>query len=163
MSTGHDRIGAAQRRWQDFAVGEDMAPQHFPLSVARLVLAVGANRDFNAIHYNTEEAQASGAPEMYANNFFLQGMWEKAVRAHIGLAGRIHRLSGFQMKSFNTAGDTVVVRGRVLRTWVDGERGMLEFDIWSENVHGVSVGPGRVLASLPLAAPGPASPPVLPP
>lgn len=143
----------AQRRWRDVVEGEDIAPQYFPLSVARLVLAVGANRDFNAIHYNTEVAQASGAPDMYANNFFLQGMWEKTVRAHIGLAGRIHRLSGFRMKSFNTAGDTVVVRGRVLRTWPDGGRGMVEFEIWSENAHGISVGPGRVLASLPLAAP----------
>jgi acyl dehydratase len=143
---------SAQRRWDDIAEGEEITPQHFPLSVARLVLAVGANRDFNAIHYNTEVAQASGAPEMYANNFFLQGMWEKAVRYHIGPAGVIHKLSGFQMKSFNTAGDTVVVRGRVLRTWREGERGLVEFEVWSENAHGVSVGPGRVLTSLPLAA-----------
>jgi hypothetical protein len=34
-----------------------VGPQHFPPSVARLVMAVGANRDFNAIHYNTEAWQ----------------------------------------------------------------------------------------------------------
>lgn len=141
-----------QRYWDDIHEGEELAPHHFPLSVARLVLAVGANRDFNAIHYNTEVARASGAPEMYANNFFLQGMWETAVRAHIGMAGVIRKLSGFQMKSFNTAGDTVVVRGRVARKWLDADTAYVEFEVWSENAHGVSVGPGRMLATMPRLA-----------
>ena len=144
-----------QRYWEDIDEGEDIVPQHFPLSVARLVLAVGANRDFNAIHYNTEVAQATGAPEMYANNFFLQGMWERAIRIHIGMAGTIRKLSGFQMKSFNTAGDTVVVRGRVARKWLDanqGDTGYVEFELWSENAHGVSVGPGRMLTTMPRKA-----------
>jgi acyl dehydratase len=139
-----------QRFWDDVNEGDELEPQRFPLSVARLVLAVGANRDFNAIHYNTEVARSSGAPEMYANNFFLQGMWEKAVRRYIGLAGTIHKLSGFQMKTFNTAGDTVVVRGRVLRKWKEDGRGYVEFEVWSENSTGLSVGPGRMLASMPV-------------
>jgi acyl dehydratase len=143
-----------QRYWHQVEPDDELEPQAFPLSMARLVLAVGANRDFNAIHYNTEVAQASGAPEMYANNFFLQGMWEKAVRNYIGLAGVIRKLSGFQMKSFNTAGDTVVVRGRVLRKWSDSGQGYVEFEVWSENAGGVSVGPGRMLAVMPLQAPG---------
>ncbi|MES2258473.1 MAG: acyl dehydratase [Pseudomonadota bacterium] len=138
-----------QRYWDDVIEGDEIEPERFPLSVARLVLAVGANRDFNAIHYNTEVAQASGAPEMYANNFFLQGMWEKAIRRYIGLAGVIRKLSGFQMKSFNTAGDTVVVRGRVLRKWLETDQGYVEFEVWSENANGVSVGPGRIIAVMP--------------
>jgi acyl dehydratase len=142
-----------QRYWEQVVEGEALEEQKFPLSVARLVLAVGANRDFNAIHYNTEVAQATGAPEMYANNFFLQGMWEKAVRHHIGLAGVIRKLSGFQMKSFNTAGDTVTVRGSVLRKWRDAGLGYVEFEVWSENSLGVSVGPGRMLTTMPCMGP----------
>lgn len=141
-----------QRSWEDVVEGEDLEPVAFPLTVYRLVMAAGANRDFNAIHHNSEIARASGAPDMYANSLFLQGMWERAVRNYIGLAGVIRRQSGFQMRIFNTVGDTVVVKGRVERKWQDEQTstGFVELAVWSENAKGVSVGPGRVVATLPM-------------
>lgn len=85
-------------------------------------------------------------------------MWERCVRRYIGNAGVIRRLSGFQMRIFNTVGETVVVKGRVLRKWIDESggsgddngAGLVELEIWSENSKGVSVGPGRMVAALPL-------------
>lgn len=143
--------------WDGVTEGEELAPLAFPLSVYRLVMAAGANRDFNSIHHNSDYAKASGAPEIYANNFLLQGMWERLVRGRIGLGGTIRRLSGFRMRLFNTAGDTVTVRGRVRRKWLeerDGPAvGFVEFEVWSENAAGISVGPGTVVATMPLATP----------
>ncbi|KQP14415.1 acyl dehydratase [Pseudorhodoferax sp. Leaf267] len=130
-----------------------LPPHSFPLTVHRLVVAAGANRDFNPLHHNSAYAQASGAPEMYANNFFLQGMWEKTVRAWIGPAGTLRALNGFRMRVFSTVGQTVVVRGRVLRTWRDGDAGCVEIALWSETAHGTTVGPGRVVATVPLRQP----------
>jgi acyl dehydratase len=118
--------------------------------VYRLVMAAGANRDFNPIHHNTEIAQASGAPEMYANTLLLQGMWERTARQYIGLAGVIRRLAGFQMRIFNTVGDTVVVKGSVERKWSADDLGFVELGMWSENSRGTSVGPGRIVATLPM-------------
>lgn len=143
-----------QRNWSEVAVGDMLPTLRFPLTVYRMVMAAGANRDFNAIHHNTAHAQSTGAPEMYANVLFLQGMWERTVREYIGLAGTLHAIRDFRMKSFNTAGDTVVVRGRVERKWIDegaepAQRHRLELKVWSENRHGVSVGPGVVEVSLP--------------
>ena len=147
---------ATQRHWDDVVEGEALESIRFPLTVYRLVMAAGANRDFNSIHHNSEVAQATGAPEMYANNFLLQGMWERTVRQYLGEAGVIRRLAGFQMRIFNTVGDTVVVNGRVERKWREDDVGFVEFAMWSENTKGVSVGPGRIVATLPLrgAAPG---------
>lgn len=143
-----------QRRWSDVAVGEALPSLSFPLTVYRMVMAAGANRDFNAIHHNTEHAQSTGAPEMYANVMFLQGMWERTVREYIGVSGVLHAIRGFRMKSFNTAGDTVLVQGRVERKWIDeaaddAHRHRLDLRMWSENRRGVSVGPGLVVVSLP--------------
>jgi len=143
-----------QRRWHEVSEGDNLAPVAFPLSVYRLVMAAGANRDFNAIHHNTEHAQATGAPEMYANVMLLQGMWERTVREYIGSAGVLHAIRGFRMKSFNTAGDTVTVHGQVERKWTDdsadaAQRHRLDLRLWSENRHGVSVGPGLAVVSLP--------------
>lgn len=138
--------------WEDVKVGEELGPLAFPLTVYRLVMAAGANRDFNSIHHNSEYAKATGAPEMYANNFLLQGMWERLVRRRIGLGGIIRRLSGFRMKVFNTVGDTVMVKGRVVAKYLEGDEGLVEFEVWSENAQGISVGPGRILARMPRAA-----------
>ncbi len=140
---------STQKYWDDVQEGEQLTPQVFPLSVYRLVVEAGANRDFNAIHHNSEYAQASGAPEMYANTLFLQGMWEKTVRNYIGLAGQLHQLKGFRMGIFNCAGDSVTVKGEVTRKWQDGGRHYVEIKMWSENAKGVSVGPGAIVASLP--------------
>ncbi len=139
-----------QRCWNDVVEGEPLESIAFPLTVYRLVMAAGANRDFNAIHHNSEVARASGAPDMYANTLLLQGMWERTVRQYIGLAGVIRRQTGFQMRIFNTVGDTVVVKGKVERKWREDESGFVEFAVWSENSKGISVGPGRIVATLPL-------------
>ncbi len=96
---------STQRYWEDISAGDEVPPVQFPLSVYRLVMEAGANRDFNSIHHNSEYARQTSAPEMYANTIFLQGMWERTVREFIGLAGTIKSLAGFRMKIFNTAGD----------------------------------------------------------
>jgi acyl dehydratase len=139
-----------QRYWDDVVAGEAIEPLDFPITVYRLVMAAGANRDFNAIHHNADVARATGAPDIYANTLLLQGMWERTVRQYIGLAGVIVRQSGFQMRIFNCPGDTVTVRGRVDRHWYDMGTGFVDIEIWSDNAQGMSVGPGHVRATLPL-------------
>ena len=138
-----------QRYWEDVVEGEAVPTLRFPLTIYRLVMSAGATRDYNAIHHNTEFARRSGAPDMYANGLLLQGMWERAVREYIGLAGVIRALRGFRMKIFNTVGDTVVVQGKVKRKWREGKDALVELEMWSENSKGVSVGPGTMIVTLP--------------
>lgn len=139
-----------QRRWSDIQPGDTLQPLAFPLSLYRLVMAAGTNRDFNSIHHNSEFAQSGGASGAYANVMFLQGMWERCVRNYIGLAGLIRSLEGFRMNSFNTEGTTATVHGKVLRKWrsEDGEL-LVEIEIWTKNGETVSVGPGSFITSLP--------------
>ena len=138
-----------QRYWEDVSVGEELPSVEYPLSIMRLVMMAGANRDFNSIHHNSEYAKMTGAPDMYANNTFLQGMWERAIREFIGLAGVIKRVKSFRMRSFNTVGDTVVTKGIVRKKWIEGNEALIEIETWCENSKGISVGPGFVIASLP--------------
>jgi acyl dehydratase len=114
-----------------------------------MVMEAGANRDFNSIHHNSEYAKASGAPEMYASTSFLLGMWERAVRDYIGLEGTITALRGFRMKKFNPVGTTTIVHGEV--TGIGPEPGQVELQVWCENSGDVTVGPGSVTVTLPLA------------
>jgi acyl dehydratase len=138
-----------QRHFEDVTMGERLNPVEFPLTVYRMVMEAGANRDFNSIHHNSEYAKASGAPEMYASTSFLLGMWERAVRDYIGLEGTIQSLRGFRMKKFNPVGTTTVVHGEV--TGTGPAPGQVELRVWCENNGDVTVGPGTVTLTLPLA------------
>jgi acyl dehydratase len=138
-------VSTTQRRLGDVSVGDELNPVRFPVTVYRLVMEAGANRDFNSIHHNTEYAQSTGAREMYANTFFLLGMWERAVRNWIGPAGTIVSVTGFRMRAFNYAGDTTTVTGTV--TGIDGT--LVSLEITSSNSGGVTVGPGTVTVTLP--------------
>jgi len=140
---------ALQRHWEDVEEGQEVSPVDFRLSVYRLVVEAGANRDFNSIHHNSEFARASGAPEMYANTGFLLGMWERTIREFIGLAGTVRRVAGFRMRVFNTAGQTVRVRGTVKRKWREDGVGLVDLELWSEVDGGVTVGPGVATVTLP--------------
>jgi acyl dehydratase len=139
-----------QRYWDDVEEGADMPPVAFPLSVYRLVVEAGANRDFNSIHHNSEYARASGAPEMYANTGFLLGMWERTVREFIGLGGSIRRIAGFRMRRFNTVGGTVVVHGRVKSKRREAGDALVDLEVWSELGGETTVGPGIVTVALPV-------------
>ena len=138
-----------QHYFEDVKEGDDVPSVNFDLTVQRLVIEAGANRDFNPIHHNSRIAVNQGAPEMYANNVFIQGMWNRTVEEFIGLGGRIKKVGPFRMRIFNTVGSTVVTKGTVKRKWQEKGENLVELEIWCENPRGVSVGPGPVLVSLP--------------
>lgn len=136
--------------WEDVSEGDMLPEEHFPLTTYRLVMAASGTQDFNSIHHNSEYAKATGAPEMYANNFFLQGMWEKTLRKYIGNSGIIKSLRNFRMVSFNTVGQTIRVKGHVKRKWQEESDYLIEVELRTENERGeTTVGPGSIVAILP--------------
>jgi acyl dehydratase len=137
-----------QRTIKDVSVGDDLPAVDFPLSVYRLVVAAGGNRDFNSIHHNSSYAKASGAPDMYASTFVLMGAWERIVRDFIGDAGTIRSITNFRMRKFNLVGSTMTVRGRVTDVRYDGT---VVLEVTSRVGDDLTVGPGVVEVTLPVA------------
>jgi acyl dehydratase len=142
-------IDQAQRYFEDVQPGEEIGAVAYPLTVYRLVMAAGGNRDFNSIHHNGEYARSTGAPDMYASSAFLLGTWERAVRDWIGTAGTIRSLRGFRMRRFNLVGDTTWVRGHVVSAELADGAGVVVLELRSENSAGITVGPGQVEVTLP--------------
>lgn len=150
MSSATTTAGAAGGlAFEDVAVGDVLPTVALPLTVYRLVMAAGSNRDFNSIHHNTEYARSTGADEMYANTSFLMSSWERSVRDWMGLGGRIRAIRGFRMRSFNYVGETMRVLGEVAAVRTEGDLGVVEVAIRCENSAGVTVGPGTVEVVLP--------------
>lgn len=126
-----------QRLLVDTQEGELLEPVSIPLTLQRLVMEAGANRDLSLIHHDRDVARATGAPDAYANTFFILGMFERLLREWMGLRGRIRAISNLRMKVFNTVGDTVVFKGRVER--VDSAEGTVVIELWSETDRGQTV------------------------
>lgn len=145
---------SVQRHWEQVAVGTEIGPIAYPLSLYRLVMAAAATRDFNSIHHNSAFARRTGAPDAYANTMVLQGMWERVAREYIGLRGRIVSLCDFRMRAFAPVGFVVVVRGRLADKWLDGAAGVIELELRSEIADTTVCGPGRIVAVLPRLSTG---------
>ena len=138
-----------QRYWEDVNEGDAIPPLTINITIARLVVEAGANRDFAQIHHNTPVSVATGAPDMYANNVFIQSWWERAVRDYIGLGGRFKKTGPFRMRIFNTAGESAVTTGEVTRKWEENGEHLVEIEVQTTISKGTSVGPGPVVVSLP--------------
>lgn len=103
----------AHRRIDSISVGEKLKPISIPVTLQRLVMEAGANRDFSLIHHDRNVARATGAPDAYMNTFFIAGMFERLLREWMGPQGNIRKITNLRMKVFNCVGDTAVFKGRV--------------------------------------------------
>lgn len=129
MSDEEDRTGAA------IVAGAQLPPFAVLLTLQRLVMEAGANRDFAPIHFDIDAARESGASGVYANTTFVETLFEALIRSWAGLAARIRTLE-FAMLDFNCVGEEITAGGEVtacrdepagctaeLRIWIDGPRG----------------------------------------
>ena len=139
---------AAGKHVDAVQIGEEIGPISIPVTLQRLVMEAGANRDFSLIHHDQEVAQATGAPDAYMNTFFIVGMFERLLRQWMGHTGRLRKISNLRMKVFNAVGDTVVFKGRVEE--VDTAHGCVCISLRSETDKGETVSADAVV-QLPLA------------
>ena len=126
-----------QRTIDAVTVGDELGPISIPVTLQRLVMEAGANRDFSLIHHDRDVARATGAPDAYMNTFFIAGMFERLLRDWMGHAGQLNRITNLRMKIFNSVGDTASFAGRVAE--VDGNTGQVVIDLRGETEKGETV------------------------
>ncbi len=121
----------------EIAAGMELPAISIPITLQRLVMEAGANRDFSLIHHDSQVARATGAPDAFANTFFLMGMFERLLREWTGPAARIRKIGPLRMLIFNAVGDTVQFTGAVEA--VDAVAGTVTLDLWGESERGRTV------------------------
>jgi hypothetical protein len=117
--------------------GDELPAISIPITLQRLVMEAGANRDLSLIHHDTKVAQATGAPDAFANTYFLMGMFERLMRQWAGHRARIRKIGPLRMLLFNAVGDTVQFNGVVES--VDEATGNVSLDMWVESDRGKTV------------------------
>ena len=127
---------SGQLTLKEVDVGAEIPVISIPITLQRLVMEAGSNRDLSLIHHNREVAQSTGATDAYMNTFFILGMFERMLREWMGMRGRLKKISSLQMKSFNVVGDVVHCRGKVT---AKQDNGTVNLDIWMENEEKITV------------------------
>jgi acyl dehydratase len=125
-------MSAATPTTPDFdriAVGDTLPGHSVAITLQRLVMEAGANRDFAMIHTDPVAAAKTGAPTAYANTIFLETLIEAALRGWAGPRAWIAEI-GFTMRSFNCVGMTAAAGGTV--TALHPDERVAELDIWVE-------------------------------
>jgi 3-oxo-4,17-pregnadiene-20-carboxyl-CoA hydratase beta subunit len=127
----------------DISVSDELPSIAIPITLQRLVMEAGANRDLSLIHHDTGVAKATGAPDAFANTYFLMGMFERLMRDWAGPAARIRKIGPLRMMVFNAVGDTVFFKGLVES--IDEAAGTVSLDMWVESDRGKTVTAKAVL------------------
>lgn len=120
----------------DVIVGSELPPISIPVTLQRLVMEAGANRDLSLIHHDNEVAASTGAPGAYANTFFLMGMFERLLREWMGPKGKLKKISSLRMATFNCPGDLLTFNGKVKHR--DSDANVI-VDIWAASDKGITV------------------------
>lgn len=101
-------------------IGDELPEIKIPITLHRLVMEAGANRDLSMIHHDGDVARATGAPDAYANTFFLLGLFERQLRVFIGEKGQIRKIGPMSMRTFNAVGDVLTVKGKIVEISDEG-------------------------------------------
>jgi acyl dehydratase len=129
---------AAARATGSIEVGESLPEFAVALTLQRLVMEAGANRDFAPIHFDLAAARESGAPNVYANTTLVETVFEAMIRTWAGLDALI-RVIEFAMTAFNCVGDEIVAHGIVKATRADAQGQTVDVDVWIEGPRGRTV------------------------
>lgn len=117
-------------------VGEYLPEISIPITLQRLVMEAGANRDFSLMHHDGSVARTAGASDAFVNTFFLMGMFERQVREWAGTAVRLKKMGPLKMLAFNVVGDTLVFKGKVASVESSEEGQISTLDLWCETERG---------------------------
>lgn len=133
----------------DVSVGDSIDPSQVHLSLQKLAMLAGANRDFAPIHFDPSAAQQVGAPTAFGNVMFIMAMMEMAIMSWGGVRTRLRKLGPFRMIDFNPAGATVTCRGVV--SHVERANGLIKLNVWLESNEGRRTVDGSALVALPIS------------
>lgn len=141
------------------AVGDEVPVFTLPLTLQRLVMEAGVNRDFTPLHHDDEDTRRTGAPRSYANTMFIQAFIEAGLRTWMGDRGALRELR-IRMISFNLAGTLCSTGGLVTRIVPSAAPGEAEvhLDVWVRSDGTLTV-TGTAVISIPVATTAPPNSP----
>jgi acyl dehydratase len=118
--------------FEDAGQGERIPPYSVDLTLQRLVMECGVNRDYAPMHFDRDAVRAEGVKDLFANTMLLQALFEVMLRQWMGPAGRIRKMA-FRMHALSYVNETLTAHGIVAaRSQQDAGSETVELKIWQE-------------------------------
>ena len=128
--------------------GDDIPAVDFNLTYQRMIMFVGATRNYPGLHHNERVAQKRGAaPGIFLQNNSCLMLWERVVSDWMGNYGRV-RAATFRITEFHLAGDIIHVGGKITKKWQDKGLNLVEITMESKTPRRVGMA-GTVTVALP--------------
>ena len=138
-----------QRYFEDVAEGDELPAMVKNASRAQLFLFSAATQNPHRIHYDREYAAVEGHPDVLVHGP-LQGAWLYQFAADwAGPAGRVLH-AGWQNRARGFPDQDLTWTATVTGTRREGDRGIVELEIFEKNPEGQTLVPGSATVSLPL-------------
>lgn len=118
-----------------------------------LAAYAGATWDFHRYHYDADFArQTAGARDAFADGQMLGALLAQQLMAWSAPEGWVRRLA-LRYRSMSYPGETLLCRGRVTATRVEGKSGLIECDLVVATLDGRDVvAPASATVELPASA-----------
>jgi hypothetical protein len=100
------------------------------------------------VHWDSAFAQAVGVPAAYDYGPERISWLAHLLTDWMGDDGRLCRLNA-QVRKHNIVGDLTRCRGRVVRTWHDGDDHLVECEVWGQNQRDERTSQGTAVVAVP--------------
>ena len=134
--------------WEDVEEEQEIPGFSFLIDDTRLVKQVSGSQDFYPVHHDDAFAKAAGHPGIFVNTGFMQGCFNRLICSWIGDHGMLRKFR-MEMRKMNRPGDTMSLKGKVARKYVEGDDHFVECQIWAENDREGVTTPSHALVTLP--------------
>lgn len=128
--------------------GDELPSVDFNLTVQRMIMFVGATRNFPGLHHNDRVAQERGnAERMFLQNNSCLMLWERVVSDWLGIYSRVRSCS-FRITDMHLSGDVIHVGGKISKKWQENGLNLVELTMQSDTPRRVGM-TGNVVVALP--------------
>ena len=139
---------AKQLYFEDVTVGTEVTPLVKEPTTQQLVKWAGASGDFYQIHYDKDFAISTGLNGVIIHGALKSAWLGQLLEEWIGESGTIKKY-GCSYRGMDVPGDTITCKGKVTKTYIEGDEHCVECDIWVENSKGEKTAPGSAVVILP--------------
>jgi acyl dehydratase len=124
------------------SVGDELPPLTKAPDREQLVKYAAGSGDFNPLHYDADFPQAQAIGGNIVHGRMKYAAMGQLVSDWLAHRGWIRRITA-QYRGMDGAGATFTCRGRVAEIHDEGDRRIVEIEVWTENDQGETTTTGR--------------------
>jgi acyl dehydratase len=139
-------VSTQQIYFEDVRPGDEVPPLRKACTTQQLVMWAGASGDFSPIHYDADFARGTGLSGVIVQGGLKHACIGQLLHDWIAPAGVLRRW-GCQYRGMDYPNQDLVCHAVVTRAVEEDGEGLVDLDVWIENVDGkrTTLGTARVV------------------